>query len=238
MTAFFGKIFASITLGISSLFGIPHAQPVEPVSVPTSTTTATPSVSSTTGAAVVAPVPKPLPSQVVVPATATVKPQPVANTQPPVPNTSSTQSSPVVTTAPVVAPVETPKPVTPPLPKVKVTVSPSSVAYDGTATISWVATDALSCALDSSPVLLTVTGSQSITPTDSKADWSKTNEKTYIVTCTGAGGSASGKATVTVQPWVPPAGYKILPWGQCTFATAPCITGPNGLGCSKDGCGG
>lgn len=195
MTTFFGKIFASITLGISSLFGIPHAQPVEPVSVPTSTTSAT----------VVAPVPKPLPSQAVVPTTATVKPQPVANTQPPVSSTSGTQSSPVVTTAPVVTPVETPKPVTPPLPKVKVTASPSSVAYDGTTTVSWVATDALSCALDSSPVLLTVTGSQSVTPTDSKADWSKASEKSYTVTCTGAGGSSSGKATVTVQAWMPSA---------------------------------
>ncbi len=88
-----------------------------------------------------------------------------------------------------------------PILKVKVTANPVTVEYGGTSVISWVATDALSCTLGSSPVLLAVTGSQSVSPTN--PDWSKSNKTTYTVTCTGAGGSASGEAAVTVQSWKP-----------------------------------
>lgn len=115
--------------------------------------------------------------------------------------------------------------------KVHVTVEPASIAFDGTTTISWTAqTGATSCTLGSSPVLLAPIGSQTTGVLESST--------TYTVTCSGVGGSVSGSATVTVQPWVPPAGYKVLPWGECTTATAPCTTGPNDPGCSKDGCGG
>lgn len=91
--------------------------------------------------------------------------------------------------------------ITAPTPKVKVTASPSSVEYGGTSVISWVVTDASSCTLGSSSILLAVAGSQSVSPTNS--DWSKSNKTTYTVTCTGAGGSVSEEASVTVQSWVP-----------------------------------
>lgn len=122
-------------------------------------------------------------------------------------------------------------------PKVKVTANPSNVEYDGTSVISWTATDALSCTLDSSPVLLSITGFQSVKPTDTSKDWSKTNKTTYSITCTGAGGSITENVTITIQPWTPPTGYKVLPAGQCNFTTAPCVTGPGGMFCSKGGCG-
>ncbi len=155
-----------------------------------------------------------------------------AQIQTPTSTASTTASAPTPTVAPAVTPT----------PKVKVTASPENVEYNGTSVISWVATDALSCTLGSSPVLLAVTGSHSVEPTDPGDDWTKTNKKTYSITCTGTGGSVSEDVTVTVQSWVPPAGYKVLPYGQCTRATAPCITGPGfgticefGGGCSTGG---
>lgn len=151
--------------------------------------------------------------------------------------TVSAQTTPTNTTTTVVASTTAPTiaPAVTPAPKVNVTATPSSVEYDGTSIISWVATNALSCTLGSSPVLLAVTGSQPVKPTGS-SDWANTNITTYSVTCTGTGGSATGNATVTIQPWVPPAGYKVRQ--DCTFGKAPCTTGPDGLFCSKDSCGG
>ncbi|MEY2665147.1 MAG: hypothetical protein RLZZ480_252 [Candidatus Parcubacteria bacterium] len=93
-----------------------------------------------------------------------------------------------------------------PSPKVKVAANPSSVEYGGSSVISWVATDALSCTVGSSPVLLAVAGSQSVSPTNS--DWSKSSKTTYTVTCTGNGGSVSENVTVTVQSWEPSAECK------------------------------
>lgn len=178
----------------------------------------------------------PSPQKMIVPTVISEAPVPpvAAPTQTSLPAQIKTPGS---TTTAESSTTQSPAPTVTPTPKVKVTASPSSVEYDSTAIISWVATDALSCTLNSSPVLLAVTGSQSVTPTDPSKDWAKSNKTTYTVTCTGAGGSASGDTTVTVQPWIPPAGYKVLPAGQCNFATAPCVTGPGGMFCSKSGCG-
>jgi hypothetical protein len=115
-------------------------------------------------------------------------------------------------------------------PQVSVTVTPANIAFDATSTLSWTATGATSCTLSPSPVLLATTGSQATGVLESST--------TYTVTCAGASGSTSGSATVTVQPWVPPAGVKVLPAGECTFATQPCTTGPHGFSCIDDGCGG
>jgi hypothetical protein len=121
-------------------------------------------------------------------------------------------------------------------PTVTVTVAPASIQYDATTTLTWIAYGAASCALNSSPTLLASTGSEIVTPTNPNADWTNTNTTSYTVTCTGTGGSASGSATVSVQPWIPPAGYKVLQ--ECSFATAPCTTGPHGEFCYQGGCGG
>ena len=117
-------------------------------------------------------------------------------------------------------------------PQVSVTVSPANIAFDATSTLSWTATGATSCTLNPSPILLATTGSQTTGVLESST--------TYTVTCTGTNGSSSGSATVTVQPWIPPVGYKVIQ--DCSFATAPCTTGPHGEFCYKDssgsGCGG
>lgn len=171
-----------------------------------------------------------------------VAPPQSAQTQKTEPISSQTSPTHASTTIEVSTTTPTTVPAAAPAPKVKVTATPSSVEYYGTSVISWVATDALSCTLDSSPVLLSVTGSQSVSPTDSSKDWSKSNKTTYTITCTGAGGTVSEDATVTVQPWVPPAGYQVLPKEQCNFATVgKCITGPGGWSCDNTNgrsCGG
>ena len=117
-----------------------------------------------------------------------------------------------------------------PGPKVAVTINPSSIEYGGTATISWTASGATSCTLNSSPILLAPTGSQTTGVL--------TTSTTYIFSCIDKDGTASGSATANVQPWAPPPGVKVLPEGECTQFSAPCTTGPGGWSCSKDGCGG
>lgn len=232
-----GKFFASIVIVVSSILGIHHTQEAQPISVPlVASSTETVSILPAISAKKISLPTKPATTQVATPATTEVKSPIVTNSQSQVANTSNTEaSSPVITPSQIVTPVATP-PIVISLPKVKVTASPSSIAYDGTSTISWVATDAMSCTLNSSPVLLATKGNQVETPTDPTADWTKVNETTYTVACTGAGGSISGEATITIQPWVPPTGLKVLK--ECTFATAPCITGPNGWSCFEGSCGG
>lgn len=226
-----GKFFASIVVGVSSILGIHHSQETQPISVPPvvseikSVSTST-SISTQQKVSIPA---KPVKTQITAQASVEIKPVDISSSQPQTSNTSSTPTpTPVTVTAPVVVPVEIPKPVVVPSPEVKVIATPSSIAYNGESTISWIATNALSCTLGSSPVLLAASGSQSVSPTDPQADWSKVNEKTYTVSCTGTGGSASGEATVSVQSWVPPTGYRVSP--ACGTATlrASCITGPNG----------
>lgn len=121
----------------------------------------------------------------------------------------------------------TPEKVIPP-PKIEVSANPPRVEYGGKSIISWDATDALSCILDSSPNLLAARGSQSVAPS---GDWAQTSKIIFTLTCTGAGGSTSESVAVTVEPWTPPTGLKVLPAGQCTPMTAPCTTGPEGLFC-------
>jgi hypothetical protein len=112
---------------------------------------------------------------------------------------------------------------------VNITAQPASVPFDGMSTISWIANNAASCTLNSSPVLLAPTGSQTTGALETTT--------TYTINCTGINGSTSGSTTVTIQPYVPPTGYKLLPAGQCTELTSPCVTGPGvGTMCDKNGC--
>ncbi len=202
MFTFFGKIFTSIAIGVSSLFGL-H----------TSVPEAAPSVSTSTQAATIVSEPGTKPPSHST--TETIAPRNVVST--PAPVSSSMQNTPVHVTTPVAPPqsanqTQKVEPVsrvqeTPIVqaPKIRVTANPATVEYGGTSVISWVATDALSCTLGSSPVLLAVTGSQSVSPTDSSKDWTKSDKKTYSITCTSAGSSVSENVTVTVQPWKPSA---------------------------------
>ena len=116
------------------------------------------------------------------------------------------------------------------IPKVIVTAHPEIVEYDGTSTISWKAQWAASCTLNSSPALLASTGS--------KPTGSLTTSTTYTFTCTDKNTAVTGSTTVNVKPWAPKPGVKLLPAGQCTRATAPCITSEECWGCNEEGrCG-
>lgn len=188
MFTFFGKIFTSIAIGVSSLFGLHTVAPEAVAPVGTSTQATTAVSESSTGV-------YSHPTTSASPVSNPMQNTPVHVTAPPAQPQNATQSQKV---EPVSRVQETP---IVQAPKVRITANPSTVEYGGTSAISWVAADALSCTLGSSPVLLAVTGSQSVSPTNT--DWSESNKTTYAVTCTGAGGSVSGEASVTVRPWAP-----------------------------------
>jgi len=77
-----------------------------------------------------------------------------------------------------------------PGPRVGVTANPANIVDGDTTTISWVAQGATSCTMNSSPVLLTPTGSQTT--------GALTTSTTYTFTCSFADGTYSGGATVNV----------------------------------------
>lgn len=227
MLAFFGKLFTSIAVGVSSLFGVHSSVPTMAPIVSTSTqqTLTTAESKFETPPQVTTPAAK------VVPAKTTTTP---AGAQVPtavVPMQGTSQPQATVTPPVQVTPVEQVAPT------VKVSATPSAVEYGGESVIGWIATNALSCTLGPSPVLLAVSGSESVTPTDPSKNWSIANKTNYTVTCTGPGGSGSGSVAVTVQAWLPPSGYVVSP--QCGINPRHfCTTGPNGFSCSDSGCGG
>lgn len=113
-------------------------------------------------------------------------------------------------------------------PKMTVTANPASVEYGGSATINWAADGARSCTLNSSPILMA--------PTGSTTTGSLLNSTKYSVTCFYEDRFASQSVLVEVQPWQPPAGYKVLPGEECTISKAPCVS-PGGFTlCEKKGC--
>jgi serine protease len=83
--------------------------------------------------------------------------------------------------------------VAPPAPAVTISVSPSPVTVGQSATVSWSATNASSCTASGAWSGAEATsGSQSVTP-------SAAGSSTYSISCAGAGGNASGAATLTVN---------------------------------------
>ena len=123
-------------------------------------------------------------------------------------NTSGAASTPAATT-PTPKPAATPTPA----PTVSVTTNPSSIAYNATTQISWTSTNATSCS--------SANGGGSGT-TGSFTTPALTTGKTYSVTCSGAGGSKPGSATVSVAaapaPTPPPPTSSCGSGGTCTAA--------------------
>lgn len=76
-----------------------------------------------------------------------------------------------------------------PAPTVTLTASPSSIASGGSSTLSWSSTNATSCTSSSFTTGGATSGSVQVSPGSTTS---------YGITCTGAGGSANGSATVTV----------------------------------------
>lgn len=115
-----------------------------------------------------------------------------------------------------------------PNPKMTVTANPASVEYGGSATINWMAEGARSCTLNSSPVLMAPMGS---TTTGYLYE-----SKKYSLICFYEDRVASESVLVEVQPWEPPAGYKVLPGEECTISKAPCVSPGGFTRCDKKGC--
>lgn len=84
-----------------------------------------------------------------------------------------------------------------PAPTVNITANPTSIANGTSSTLNWSSTNATSC---------TASGAWSGTKatSGSQSTGNLTSSKTYTLTCTGAGGSASDSATVTVASVPPP----------------------------------
>ena len=101
--------------------------------------------------------------------------------------------------------VSAPPPATP---TVTLTANPTSVAYNGSSTLTWTSTNATSCVASGD-----WSGTKSIS--GSEVENNLTSNKNYIITCTGAGGTASSTATVTVGdilvPPVTPTGLSVSP---------------------------
>jgi hypothetical protein len=93
----------------------------------------------------------------------------------------------------------------PPVPTVSLTASPTSVAYNGSTTVTWSSTNANFCLADDAWTGEKLTsGSETI--------GGLTTSSTFALTCIGDGGSATQSVTVTVQvqtgtadlSWTPP----------------------------------
>lgn len=86
-----------------------------------------------------------------------------------------------------------------PAPTVTLTASPTSVASGGTVSLTWDAENATSCTASASPSNSAWSGSETASaqggPVTSSA---LTADTTFTLSCTGAGGTASGTATVNV----------------------------------------
>lgn len=81
---------------------------------------------------------------------------------------------------------------TPPLPTVRLTVEPTTVAAGGSATLTWSSTNATSCvAADGWTGSRALAGSQSVGPINAQTR--------YVLNCTGPGGSASANVTVAIR---------------------------------------
>jgi len=95
-------------------------------------------------------------------------------------------------------------------PTCNISASPASINYGSSSTISWSSTNATSCSI-ASPGWTGTSGSQNT--------GSLTSTRTYTESCTGAGGSCTDSATVTVS--APPS----TPVGSCgSFNDLTCTT--------------
>jgi hypothetical protein len=91
--------------------------------------------------------------------------------------------------------------VTTPAPTVTISVSPTAITVGQSASLTWSSTNATACTASGAWTGSEATsGTSSVTPTSAATD-------TYTLTCTGAGGTANGTASLTVAaPVVTPPG--------------------------------
>lgn len=88
-----------------------------------------------------------------------------------------------------------------PAPTVTLTASPTSVASGGTVSLTWNAQNATSCTASASPSNSAWSGSETASSSGGPITSSAlTADTTFTLSCTGAGGTASGTAAVSVTP--------------------------------------
>jgi len=117
----------------------------------------------------------------------------------------------------------------PPAPTLSLSASPTSVAYNGSTTLSWSSTNATSCTASGG-----WTGTKATSGSETRS--SLTTNTTFTLACTGAGGSVTQSASVTVASgpptvtlgaspsWVNPNSSSTLSWSS-TNATSCTASG-------------
>ncbi len=91
---------------------------------------------------------------------------------------------------PYTDPAPPPPPSPTPAPTVSLSANPTSITQGGSSTLTWSSTNATSCTASNGwSGTKSTSGTQSVTPT---------TNTTYILTCTGSGGSASANTSITV----------------------------------------
>ncbi len=91
--------------------------------------------------------------------------------------------------------------VLPPVPTAALSVNPSSISAGASSTLSWSSANASSCVGTGFSSASAVSGSVSVSPASTT---------TYSISCTGAAGTATSSATLTVNPLV----YTVTPSGS------------------------
>src|SRR6266704_3217788 len=81
-----------------------------------------------------------------------------------------------------------------PAPTVTLAASPTSIASNGSATLTWSSTGATSLSIDNGVGTVAASGSVTVKPTATT---------TYTITVVGAGGTTKATAVVTVNPAAP-----------------------------------
>ena len=95
--------------------------------------------------------------------------------------------------------------VTNPLPTVTIAVAPISITVGQTAKLTWSSTNTTACTASNAWTgSQAVSGTQSVTPT-------ATGSLSYVLTCTGAGGSANATAVLTVTAATPTVTIAVAP---------------------------
>jgi YD repeat-containing protein len=77
----------------------------------------------------------------------------------------------------------------PPAPTVSISADPTSIQEGGSATLTWISTNADSCTIDQGVGSVAINGTTTVSPT---------SNTTYTITATGTGGTATSNVTVTV----------------------------------------
>ncbi len=116
-------------------------------------------------------------------------------------------------------------------PTVTLVANPTNVVYNGVSTLTWSSTNATSCVASGD-----WSGNKAVSGSESTGNL--TSGKTYVITCTGPGGSASATASVTVDGQILPptvtltANPTSVPHGGASVLT---WTSTNATACTASG---